>query len=198
MSFKPRIVALAGSTRPASYNQALVRVAAAGAAAAGAEVTIIALADYPMPLYHQPLEAESGLPEHAARLRELFLAHHGILLASPEYNGSLTAVLKNTLDWLSRAQPDGRSPFTNKVAAIMSASPGALGGLRGLVHARSVLNNLGVLVLPRQVAVPAAAHAFGADGELVDEKRAVAVRALGEQLAQTTAALAVADEGGVA
>jgi chromate reductase, NAD(P)H dehydrogenase (quinone) len=152
----PKILAFAGSTRADSFNKKLVRVAVEGARQAGAEVTLVDLRDYPMPLYDGDLETEAGMPESAARLKELMKAHDGFLIASPEYNSSITAVLKNTIDWVSRAAP-GEEPlaaFDGKAAALMSASPGALGGLRGLVHVRSILGNIGVLVLPDQVAVP--------------------------------------------
>ncbi|GAB4344867.1 MAG: NADPH-dependent FMN reductase [Gammaproteobacteria bacterium] len=184
-----RLLALAGSTRRHSYNKTLVRLAAGGAAGAGAEVRFIDLADYPMPLFDEDLEAKRGLPESVTALRERLLDHHGFLLASPEYNGSLTAVLKNALDWLSRPHPDGRSPFADKVAALLSASPGGLGGLRGLDHARAILTNLGVLVLPRQFALPAAHEAFTKDGRLKDPARQEAVAALGAELVQRTRAL---------
>lgn len=181
MSFIPRLLAFAGSTRSDSYNKKLVRVAAEGARAAGAEVTLLDLRDLPLPLYDGDLEASSGLPEHARKLKEHFLAHHGLLLAAPEYNSSITAVLKNAIDWVSRPLPGEGSLacFTGKVAAIMSASPGALGGLRGLVHVRAILGNINVLVIPDQVAIMRAHEAFDADGSLKDAKQQEQVRHLG-------------------
>lgn len=185
MSYTPRILAFAGSTRRESYNKKLIRVAVEGARAVGAEVTLIDLREYPLPLYDGDLEAAEGLPENARRLKELFIESDGFLIASPEYNSSVTAVLKNMIDWVSRPVP-GEPPlaaFQEKTAALMSASPGRLGGLRGLVHLRAILGNIGVLVLPGQVAVPAAAEAFDASGRLTDPQQQAAVEALGSTLA---------------
>jgi len=189
MSNQPRILAFAGSTRRQSYNKSLVHIAATGARQAGAHVMVVDLADYSMPLFDEDLEREAGLPEKARRLRSRMLEYHGILLASPEYNGSLTAVLKNTLDGLSRPQSDGRSPFDNKLTCPMSASPGGLGGLRGLSHARTVLTHPGVMVLPRQLALPRAHEAFDDAGALIDRGRRDAVPVLGRQLTRLTRAL---------
>ena len=182
-----KILAFSGSTRKASYNQTLVRIAAQGARLVGATVTEVSLGDFPLPLFDEDLERDSGPPDSALRLKKLFLDHQGLLIASPEYNSSLTAVLKNALDWISRSAP-GEAPlaaFQGKVAAIMSASPGALGGLRGLVHLRAILGNVGVLVLPSQIAVPKAFEAFEVDGRLKDSKMQMSVEGLGKGLAAT-------------
>src|SRR5215468_10289395 len=169
----PRILAFAGSTRRDSFNKRLVPVAAKGARDAGAEVTLIDLKDLSLPLFDQDLEAEQGIPENGKRLKQLFINHDGLLIACPEYNSSITAVLKNAIDWVSRPAPDEPPlvAFRGKVATLMSASPGALGGLRGLVHVRSILGNIGVIVLPDQVAVPKAREAFLPDGSLADAKQ---------------------------
>jgi NAD(P)H-dependent FMN reductase len=191
MAITPKILAFAGSTRTDSYNKRLVKVAVAGARAVGAEVTLIDLRDFPLPLFDGDLEARDGLPANGRKLKDLFLAHHGLLISAPEYNSSITAVLKNTIDWLSRPVP-GEAPlacFDGKVACLMSASPGALGGLRGLVHVRAILGNIRVLVLPEQVAVSKANEAFGPDGSLKDPKQQAAVEGLGAQLARTIAKL---------
>ena len=183
---RPKILAFAGSTRKASYNKKLVRVAASGAEAAGAEVTVIDLKDYPLPLFDEDLESEQGPPENAIEIKRLLVEHEGFLIASPEYNSSIAAVLKNTIDWASRPA-EGEPPlvaFKGKAAAIMSASPGALGGLRGLVHIRSILGNIGVLVLPDQVAVPKAFEAFDDQGNLTDERKKAGVQGLGKSLAE--------------
>jgi NAD(P)H-dependent FMN reductase len=182
---KPRILAFAGSNRRDSFNKKLMSLAAKGARDAGAEVTLIDLRDFPLPLFDQDLEAESGMPENGKRLKQLFLDHDGLLIASPEYNSSITAVLKNAIDWVSRPAPGEPSlaAFRSKVATLMSASPGALGGLRGLVHVRSILGNIGVVVLPDQVAVAKAHEAFGPDGSLVDPRQQTAVEGLGSTLA---------------
>jgi chromate reductase, NAD(P)H dehydrogenase (quinone) len=185
MSNMPKIIAFAGSTRTDSHNKKLVKLAAAGAQTAGAEVTVIDLRDFPMPLYDEDLEAQSGLPAPAREFKQLLMAHQGLLIASPEYNSSLTAVLKNAIDWASRPEPNDPplAAFANKVAAIMSASPGALGGLRGLVHLRAILSNIKVLVIPDQVAIPKAYEAFTAEGQLQDASQQAAIAALGQRVA---------------
>ena len=132
------------------------------------------------------------MPAAAKQLKQLFREHHGLLIAAPEYNSSLTAALKNAIDWVSRAESDDEralAAFTGKTAVLCAASPGALGGLRGLVHVRAMLGNLGVTVLPEQVAVSKADEAFKADGSLADEKQAARVQKLGTQLAHHLAKL---------
>ena len=151
MSNKAKIIAFAGSTRKDSCNKKLVKIAAEGAREAGAEVTIIELEDYPLPLFDEDLEKSEGLPENGRKLKDLFLEHNGLLISSPEYNSSYSGVLKNTIDWLSRPV-DGYPPlecFADKVAVLMASSPGSLGGLRGRCHVRSLLGNLKVTVLPK-------------------------------------------------
>lgn len=171
----PKILAFAGSTRTASFNKKLVKVAAEAARAAGAEVTLVDLRDYAMPLFDGDMEDEQGLPENAKKLKALMRESDGFLISCPEYNSSITAVLKNTIDWASRAETDDEPPlvaFRGKTAALMAASPGALGGLRGLVTVRSILGNIGMIVLPDQVAVPKAHEAFDDAGALKDERTA--------------------------
>jgi len=166
----PRILAFAGSTRTGSLNQKLLRVAAARARAQGGEIDEVDLRDYPMPLYNGDLEAAEGLPDVVLRWKELLLSHGALLLACPEYNSSITPLLKNAIDWASRAAP-GEGPlaaFRGKVAGLVSASPGVLGGLRGLITVRSILGNIGVHVIPSQLALPKANEAFTPQGELVD------------------------------
>ena len=186
-----RILAFAGSARRDSLNKKLIAVGAAAARAAGAEVTLIDLADFPMPLYDGDLETSQGLPENAKKLKALFNAHHGFLISCPEYNSSITPLLKNTLDWVSRPAP-GESRlqcYDGKVAALLAASPGALGGLRGLVHVRAILGNIGTIVLPNQIAVGAANDAFDASGNLKDAKQQASVAKVAAELAQTIAKL---------
>jgi chromate reductase, NAD(P)H dehydrogenase (quinone) len=183
-----RVLAFAGSSRAGSLNKKLAVVAAAAARAAGGDVTLVDLRDYPMPLYDGDLEATGGLPEHAKRMKALFLAHDALLFACPEYNSSVTGLWKNTIDWVSRPSPDEARPlqcFEGKVAALCSASPGALGGLRGLVTVRSVLGNIGVLVLPAQVAVPKAHEAFDETGRLKDAKTQASIERLAGDLVRT-------------
>ncbi|WP_445633284.1 NADPH-dependent FMN reductase [Nostoc sp. DSM 114161] len=184
MASTPKILAFAGSTRIDSYNKKLVKIAAAGAKAAGAEVTYLDLRDLPLPLYDEDLEAQEGMPANARTLKDLMISHQGFLIASPEYNSSLTAVLKNAIDWASRPYPNEAplAAFAGKVATIMSASPGGFGGLRGLVHLRSILGNIKVLVLPDQIAVSKAYEAFNPDGSLKDPKQQESIEKLGEGL----------------
>jgi len=144
-----------------------------------------------MPLYDGDLETGQGLPEQAIRLRELFKANDGLLISAPEYNSSLSAVLKNAVDWVSRPH-DGEPSlacFRGKAAGLVSASPGRLGGLRCLAHLRQILSNISVLVIPEQQAVSAAGTAFADDGALVDAEQAARVEAVGARLAQVVARL---------
>ncbi|MGL5058653.1 MAG: NADPH-dependent FMN reductase, partial [Microcoleus sp.] len=152
----------------------------------GAEVTYVDLRDLPMPLFDEDLEAKEGMPETARKFKELMVAHHGFLIASPEYNSSVTAVLKNAIDWASRPAPGepGLVAFSGKAAVIMSASPGGLGGLRGLIHLRSILGNINVLVLPDQKAIPQAFEVFNADGTMKDAKQQQSVESLGAKLTE--------------
>ena len=184
----PRILAFSGSARRESFNQRLVTVAAESARSAGADVTLINLRDFPMPLYNQDDEAENGQPDAVKELKGLFSEHHGLLIASPEYNGLPTPLLKNTLDWLSRRHDDEprMMAYTDKVAAIMGASGGGLGGLRGLVHLRALLNNLGVVVQPKQHALSGAHKAFDEDGGLVNERDQSSIDSLASDLVDMT------------
>ncbi len=179
------ILALAGSARKASFNQKLVNIAADGARAVGAEVIDLDLNDYSLPIINQDFEAEHGAPEAAKKLYELFVSADGLLISCPEYNGSITPLLKNTIDWISR--PSSGEPalagFQGKVVGLMSASPGALGGLRGLNHVRAILDGIGCFTLPDQRAVPLAQGAFSEDGSLKDERLHGAIMALGERVA---------------
>jgi NAD(P)H-dependent FMN reductase len=191
MSKPPRILAFAGSLRKDSYNKKLIRVAVDGAKRTGAEVTLIDLRDYPLPIFDEDLERSAGLPENGAKLKKLFGEHDGLMISAPEYNSSITAVLKNTIDWVSRPVPGetALAGFVGKIAVLMSASPGALGGLRGLVHVRSILGNIGVIVLPDQIAVSKAHDAFAEDGTLKDAKQQAGIEGLGKKLAEFVAKL---------
>lgn len=191
MNAKPKILAFAGSARQDSYNKKLVRIAAAGARAAGAEVTLADLRDFPLPIYDGDLEEGEGVPINAIKFRHLMLSHQGLLIACPEYNSSISPLLKNTLDWVSRPVDgeDGLAPFRNKVASLLAASPGGFGGLRGLVHVRAILGNIGVVVLPDQLAVGKAHEAFNADGTMSNAKQQASVAALGADLAKILAKL---------
>ena len=178
----PTILAFAGSARRESYNRKLIRAAAGMLEEGGATVDVLELGELDLPLYHGDLEAESGVPTGAREFRRRVAESDGLLLACPEYNSSITPLLKNALDWASRPVEERRHPFGGKAAALLSASPGALGGVRGLVTVRSVLTSLGVLVLPGQASVSQAHQAFDADGRLVDEASARRVRGVCESL----------------
>ena len=184
---QPRILAFSGSTRAGSFNKQLIKIAADGARSAGAQVTVIDLRDFAMPLYDGDLENETGLPENAKKFKNLLREHDGLLISSPEYNSSISAVLKNAIDWASRAESDDEPAlvaFRGKVAAIMSASPGGLGGLRGLVHLRSILGNIGIIVLPDQVSVSSAHEALDESGKLKDARKSKQVADIGTGLAK--------------
>ena len=186
MSDTLRILAFAGSTHRESFNKKLVQIAAAGAREAGADVTDIDLRDYRLPVFDQDHESEQGKPDHAKALKQMMIDHDAFLIAAPEYNSSITGVLKNSIDWVSRPDDGEATPlvaFRGKVVTLMSASPGVLGGLRGLVHLRSILGNLGCIVLPNQAAVPKAHEAFKDDGTLVDDAQQQRILGLGRTLA---------------
>ncbi|MGL1834319.1 NADPH-dependent FMN reductase [Rhodocyclaceae bacterium SMB388] len=184
-----RLIAMSGSARRDSFNRRLLATLARGAEREGVEVTQIDPNDYRMPLYDGDLEHDEGLPEAAARLQALFADHHGFLLASPEYNGFFTPLLKNTLDWVSRPLPDGSGrPGTvhvrGKPAGIVAISPGALGGIRSLQHTRLYLSNLGFVVVPEQTGMPNAAKAFDDRNELIEEPLRRAVEGVGAAVAR--------------
>ncbi len=189
MPSSSRILALAGSARCDSFNKKLIRLAAKGATDAGAECILIDLREYPLPIYDGDLEANEGLPENAVRLKEHFSAADGLLISTPEYNSSLPALLKNTLDWVSRspqATPD-LAPIAGKIVGLMAASPGPLGGMRALAHLRSILSNVGCVVLPAQVTVRQAHEAFTEQGQLTNSGAQQRVEALGAEVAAWTA-----------
>jgi NAD(P)H-dependent FMN reductase len=184
MSEKPRILAFAGSLRKDSLNKKIVKIAAKAAAEAGAIVTYIDLKDYQVPVYDGDIEDETGIPVKAKEFKELMKSHHGFLIASPEYNSSISAVLKNLIDWASR--PERGEPvlaaFKGKTAALLSASPGKFGGLRGLYSLREILQNVFVLVLPDMYSLSAADNAFNDDDTMKNNDQLASVNAIGENL----------------
>ncbi len=190
----PRILAFAGSCRAESLNQKLLETACRYASQAGAEVTAIRLRDFPIPLYDGEFEEREGVPAPVRDLRQLLVDHDGVLLACPEYNGSITPLLKNVIDWTSR--PDGDAPgligYRGKTAALIAASPGALGGLRGLVHVRAILSGIGVLVTPTQFALGAANAAFESDGGLREPRHRNILESTVSELIHVTASLRAA------
>ncbi len=187
-----RILAFAGSSRRESWNRKVLDVAVAGAREAQAEVTVVNLADYPMPIYNADWHAEHGVPPAMLELRALMMAANGLLIASPEYNTSITPLLKNTIDWLSQDVngEGGDAPFTDKVGGLMGASNGAFGTIRALPHVSHILANLGVLMLP-VVAVPTVARAFDEPGTtMVNDRVKKRLTDLGARLARTIVRLA--------
>ena len=160
----------AGSIRTGALSGKLAALAARDLAAAGAEVTHISLADYPLPIYDGDLEARRGIPDNATRLAKLIAAHDGVFIATPEYNHSLPPLLKNAIDWVSRHEHSGSLPFWNKVYGIGATSDGRVGGARALLDLRKVLATaVRGMVIAERIEVSMAQHAFDESGELVDE-----------------------------
>jgi len=169
-----RILVFSGSIRSGSFNTRLAAAAAAELARMDADVSLISLADYPLPLYDGDLEAGSGIPENALKLKRQFCAHHGVFIAGPEYNAGMTPLLKNAIDWVSRVKEAGEKPlsaYRGRVFALGSASPGSYGGMRSQIATRQVLEmGCGALVIPEACAVAAAHQAFDDEGHLKDER----------------------------
>ena len=184
----PKVLVFAGSIRSGSFNARLAALAAKELALAEAEVTLISLGDYPMPLYDGNLEAASGPPENAVKLKRLMGQQQGVFIASPEYNASITPLLKNTLDWVSRVRENKERPlaaYKDRVFALGAASNGTYGGMRSLMTLRQVLElGCGALVIPEQVVVREAATAFDDDGNLKDERTAGLLKALAQRLVE--------------
>jgi chromate reductase len=188
MTSSVRLLFFAGSARAGSYSKQLARLGEMIAEANGIPSTFADLGDYPMPIYNGDDEALSGQPENAHKFKELMAAHTGIFIASPEYNASITPLLKNTIDWVSHVRepgPSGPEVFKTRVFALGSTSPGGMGGLRSLITVRQVLElGLGALCLPDQFAVPRAKEAFGDDGHLKNKDSQETFKALIQKLAR--------------
>lgn len=180
LSAETKVLAFAGSTRVDSVNKKLIVEAANLARQMGANVTVIDLKDYPIPFYDEDLEAREGMPSMARQFRKMMIQSDVILIASPEYNASLSAVLKNAIDWASRGETGGgsREAFKGKIFAIMAASPGSSWGARGLVHLRTILEDIGGSVIPLQVVVPSAYNTFDEKGRLKSEKTKMEIQKL--------------------
>jgi len=190
----PQVLVLAGSIRTGSFNARLAALAAKEIARAEGEVTRISLHDFPLPLYDGDHEARSGAPENAVKLKRMFCAHQGIFIASPEYNASLTPMLKNTIDWISRVRENKEPPlaaYRNRVFALGAASNGTYGGMRSIMALRHVLElGCGALVIPEQIAVREASHAFDENDDLKDERSATLLRTLARRLVELAAQIA--------
>jgi len=188
-----KILVMAGSLRAGSNNARLAALAAKEFALAEAEVTRISLSDYPLPLFDADLAADSGLPPQAVQLKRMLTAHRGIFIASPEYSASVTPLLKNAIDWVSRVREHGEptyAAFKDRVFAIGSAAAGSGGGLRSLIALRQILElGCGALVLPEQISVPRADQAFDDMDNLKDENLATALKALARRLIALAGAL---------
>ena len=185
---EPRLLFISGSAREKSWNKKLAKLGEKIADANGIAGTFADLGDYPMPIYNGDDELRKGPPENARKLKELMKVHSGIFIASPEYNSSFSPLVKNAIDWVSRTREDGEAPlevYKTRVFALGSASPGGMGGLRGLSHLRLVLEiGLGALVLPDQFAVPRAVDAFEENGHLKNKDAQETFKALIQKLAR--------------
>jgi NAD(P)H-dependent FMN reductase len=182
----PKILVFAGSIRTGSHNARLAALATKELTLAGADVTRISLADYPMPIYDGDLEATSGVPQNAVKLKQLMAAHQGVFIASPEYNASITPLLKNTIDWISRVRERGEPPlvaYKNRVFALGAASDGSYGGMRSLMALRQTLElGCGALVIPEQIAVMRASDAFDEIDNLKEERLAQLMKRVAQRL----------------
>jgi len=199
MPHATRLLFLAGSAREGSFNKTLARLAHDVAEANGIAATLADLGDYPMPIYDGDLEARDGPPENARKLKALMAVHHGIFIACPEYNASITPLLKNSLDWVSRVRDAGEAPlavYKTRVFALGSASPGALGGFRSAMAVRQTLElGVGALVLPDQIAVSRAGDAFDENGHLKDKAVMGVLKTVVEKLARAANLMRGEDAG---
>lgn len=177
----PKILVIPGSTRTGSHNVRLAALAEKELTLIDADVTRISLQDYPLPIYDADDDVRAGQPASAINLKQMITAHHGVFIASPEYSASVTPLLKNAIDWVSRVRERGDptyAAFKNRVFAIASASPGRIGGLRSLMALRQILElGCGAFVIPDQVAIPNADQAFDAMDNIADTGLATALRA---------------------
>ena len=182
-----RLLFFAGSAREASFNKKLALLGHHIAEANGIEAVFVELKDYPMPIYNGDIEAAEGPPERASAFKALLGEYQGVFIASPEYNSSVTPLLKNTLDWVTRVRAKGETGlevFKSRVFAISGASPGYYGGMRSLLNLRQILAvGIGALVIPEQLALPRAMDAFEADGSLKDRNQQEMLKGVVEALA---------------
>ena len=184
----PKILVFAGAVRPGSHNARLAALAAKELTIADAEVTRISLIDYPMPLYDPNLEAASGPPINAIKLKRMIAAHQGVFLTTPELNASIPPLLKNAIDWVSRARERGdpaHGVYHGRVFALGSATRDSLGGIRALMALRQVLEiGCGALVLPEEISVGAADQAFDDMENLTDTRSAELLRMMARRLVE--------------
>jgi chromate reductase, NAD(P)H dehydrogenase (quinone) len=188
---RPKILVFAGSTRTGSLSAKLAAVAAKELALADGDVTLISLADYPLPLYDGDLEKDKGVPENASKLAKLIAAHQGVFIATPEYNNSVPALLKNTIDWISRVESTGTVKYRNRVYGIGSTSDGFIGGARALIDLRRIVQaGLGAILIPNKVEISRAQDAFDHAGELTVEASARLLKRLCGHLVELAGRLA--------
>lgn len=170
----PRILVFAGSIRTGAISGRVADCAERELALQGAETTRISLGDYPLPIMNQDLEREEGVPANAIRLAGLIEAHDAILVATPEYNGSIPPLLKNAIDWVSRVKADEKGrplrPLPGKLAAICCSSDGHFAGIRSAAHLRAMLAHMQLEIIAPQVSVPKGEEAFDAEGDFIDER----------------------------
>jgi NAD(P)H-dependent FMN reductase len=187
----PKVLAFAGSTRKESVNKRLARIALRAAKKAGAETTFVDLQDFNIPLYCDDLVAKQGIPEGVLEFKQLLNSHNGFFIASPEYNGSLTGVLKNAIDWATiKADGEERmSCWNGKIAGLVSASPGGLGGIRGLHHLRTILAGIGTFVLPNHLAVGNSTENLQNEKQITDEKLQLQLESLTHEMVRVIRAL---------
>ena len=190
----PKILVFAGSIRTGSYNTRLAALAAKELVLIGADVTRISLEDYPMPIYDADNEAETGVPSNARSLKRMMAEHSGVFIASPEYNASVTPLLKNTIDWISRVRERGEPPlavFKDRAFALGGASDSAYGAMRSLMALRQVLElGCGALVIPEQITVFRASEAFDDMDNLKEERAAASLKRVLQRLIDTARELA--------
>ncbi len=184
----PKILVIPGSPRSASYNGRLAALAAKELALADADVTRISLEDYPLPLFDAEMAADGATPQNAVLLRRMLEAHQGAFMTSPEYSASVTPLIKNTIDWLSRPRArdePAHEVFKDRVFAIGAASTGADGGVRSLIALRQILElGCGALVIPEQIAVANAGDAFDDMDDLKDPNLALSLKGLVRRLVE--------------
>src|SRR5271167_3364932 len=184
----PKILVIPGSLRTGSHNARLAALATKELVLAEAEVTRISLADYPLPLFDADLASGSGLPPPAVQLKRMLMAHQGVFITSPEYSASVTPLLKNAIDWVSRVRDPGEptyAAFKGRVFAIGAAANSGSGGLRSLMALRQILElGCGALVIPEQISVPRAEQAFDDRDNLKDESLMAALQAMARRLVE--------------
>jgi len=188
MSSITRIVAFAGSLKKESLNHKLIMAAAKQAQLAGAQVEVLSLADFDIPLFNEDIEQQGPVAAVEA-FKDKIRSADGLLVASPDYNGSISGVLKNALDWASRTAPEATPAFANTTVALLATSPGGLGGIRALPHVRQIFVGMGALVLTPQLALGGAYQAFDAQGDLADEGMAAQLTNLTQELVTTASKL---------